>query len=101
MKVNIIPDSLQKIFAKHLSGILLNCLPQYIKTLMNLVKIAIQESVAETIKFRTDYGKVVLSVNSLDANYAFSEGIELITGDFFWGRNKNYSPCHESVAGQI
>ena len=50
---------------------------------MNLVKIAIQESVAETIKFRTDYGKVVLSVNSLPPTYAFSEGIELITGDFF------------------
>ena len=77
LKVTIHPDSVRKIFARNLSCCIGQCLHSYVKSLMDQVRIAIEESVLETIQYAKDHGKLVLSVNSIPF-YAFTEGHEMI-----------------------
>ena len=78
LKVTILPPSLTKGSARNLGGCLVYCLPAYIKCLMDQVKIAVEESVLETMKFTSEQRKHALSVISMPF-YAFCEGPRLIT----------------------
>ena len=78
LKVTILPPSLTKGSARNIGGCLNYCLPAHIKCLMDQVKVAVEESVLETMKFTTEQRKHALSVISMPF-YAFCEGSRLIT----------------------
>ena len=78
LKVTILPPSLTKGSARNLGGCLNYCLPSYIKCLMDQVKVAVEESVLETMEFTTEQKKHALSVISMPF-YGFCEGPRLIT----------------------
>ena len=78
LKVTILPPSLTKGSARNLGGCLNYCLPAYIKCLMDQVKVAVEESVLETMEFTTEQKKHALSVISMPF-YGFCEGPRLIT----------------------
>ena len=79
LKVSILPDLFRKMAVKNIGGCMHHCFPTYIKSLLDEVKIAVEQSVLETKQFvNMEYGKLVLSVNSVPF-YAFSEGPKMIT----------------------
>ena len=78
LKITILPPSLTKGSARNIGGCLSYCLPAYIKSLMDQVKVAVEESVVETMKFTAERRKHALSVIAIPF-YAFLEGPRLIT----------------------
>ena len=79
LKVSILPIIFRKMAGKHLGGCMHHCFPPYIKSLMDEVKIAVEQSVLETKEFVDDeYGKLALSVNTVPF-YAFTEGPKMIS----------------------
>ena len=79
LKVSILPDLVRKMVGKNMGGCLHHCFPTYIKSLLDEVKIAVEQSVLETKQFANDeYGKLALSVHAVPF-YAFTEGPKMIT----------------------
>ena len=79
LKVSILPDLFRKMASKNVGGCMHHCFPPYIKSLLDEVKIAVEQSVLETKQFVNDeYGKLALSVNTVPF-YAFTEGPKMIS----------------------
>ena len=79
LKVSILPDLFRKMAGKNVGGCMHHLFPTYIKSLLDEVKIAVEQSVLETKQFvNAEYGKLALSVNAVPF-YAFTEGPKMIT----------------------
>ena len=77
LKIAVLPDSAIKINQKHIGGVLTHSLPPYIKSLMDQIKVAVQEAVLETKEYAKVHGAHTREVSSVPF-YGFCEGPTMI-----------------------
>ena len=77
LKIAVLPDSAIKMNQKHIGGVLIQSLPPYIKTLMDQIKVAVQQAVLETKEYARVHAGHTREVSAVPF-YGFCEGPTMI-----------------------